>query len=81
MADEPQRADLLRDGARAETGVVQFGSDWPGIFIRGDNAMGYTNCLREIAKMLREQDNKRCHQSASYLERLATLFASSWQNG
>jgi hypothetical protein len=23
---------------RVETGPVQFGEDWPGIFIRGDNA-------------------------------------------
>jgi hypothetical protein len=25
--------------SRVETGPVQFGDDWPGIFIRGDNAM------------------------------------------
>lgn len=23
---------------RVETGVVQFGDDWPGVFIRGDDA-------------------------------------------
>ncbi len=23
---------------RVETGAVQFGKDWPGLFIRGDNA-------------------------------------------
>lgn len=27
---------------RVETGVVQFGDDWPGIFIRGDNALEYS---------------------------------------
>ncbi len=26
---------------RVETGPVQFGDDWPGIFIRGDNAFHY----------------------------------------
>lgn len=26
------------DGGRVETGPVQFGDDWPGVFIRGDNA-------------------------------------------
>lgn len=26
---------------RVETGVVQFGEDWPGVFIRGDNAGHY----------------------------------------
>lgn len=27
------------DVPRVETGAVQFGDDWPGYFIRGDNAM------------------------------------------
>ena len=26
------------DGSRMETGPVQFGDDWPGVFIRGDQA-------------------------------------------
>lgn len=26
------------DGQRVETGAIQFGDDWPGVFIRGDNA-------------------------------------------
>lgn len=25
---------------RLETGAVQFGNDWPGVFIRGDEAIG-----------------------------------------
>lgn len=24
---------------RVETGPIQFGDDWPGVFIRGDNAL------------------------------------------
>lgn len=31
--------------ARLETGVVQEGDDWPGVFIRGDNAMAYAMSL------------------------------------
>ncbi len=27
------------DHVRAETGALQFGNDWPGCWIRGDNAM------------------------------------------
>lgn len=26
---------------RVETGAVQFGEDWPGLFIRGDNAFAF----------------------------------------
>jgi hypothetical protein len=38
-------------GARVETGAVQFGDDWPGVFIRGDNAFGFIGALEAaIAK-------------------------------
>jgi hypothetical protein len=33
---------------RVETGPVAFGEDWPGTFIRGDNAMNYALSLRAI---------------------------------
>lgn len=31
--------------SRVETGPVQFNDDWPGIFIRGDNAAYYAFML------------------------------------
>ena len=34
------------DGGRVETGVIQFGDDWPGLFIRGDNALYLGSVLR-----------------------------------
>lgn len=34
--------------ARVETGPVQFGNDWPGVFIRGDHAGYYAMTLRAI---------------------------------
>lgn len=41
-------------GSRPETGPMQFGSDWPGIFIRGDEALHYVSIialtLAELAK-------------------------------
>lgn len=37
---------IHRDGPRVETGPVQFGNDWPGVFIRGDEAMYYAMMLR-----------------------------------
>jgi hypothetical protein len=33
---------------RAETGVVQFGDDWPGVFIRGDAAHAWAHALGEL---------------------------------
>lgn len=34
-------------GVRPETGQMQFGDDWPGVFIRGDNAAHYMLTLRQ----------------------------------
>lgn len=34
--------------ARVETGSIQFGDDWPGVFIRGDNAACYSMALDSL---------------------------------
>lgn len=31
---------------RIETGAVRFGDDWPGLFIRGDNAAGLLSAIQ-----------------------------------
>lgn len=33
---------------RVETGTIQFGNDWPGVFIRGGNAAHYALHLRAM---------------------------------
>lgn len=33
---------------RMGTGAVQFGDDWPGVFIRGDNALYYAKLLNDL---------------------------------
>ena len=33
-------------GARIGTGPLQIGDDWPGVFIRGDDALGYVSAFR-----------------------------------
>lgn len=42
------------EGGRVETGPVQFGDDWPGIFIRGDNAFGYAMELQNAMEQMPE---------------------------
>ena len=42
---------------RVETGPIQFGDDWPGVFIRGDEALfmaGY--CRRAMALTTPQQE-------------------------
>ena len=33
---------------RVETGRMQFGKNWPGVFIRGDDALSFANSLQRI---------------------------------
>ena len=33
---------------RAETGILEFEGDWPGVFIRGDNAAGFAMSLQMV---------------------------------
>ena len=33
---------------RVETGRMQFAKDWPGVFIRGDDALSFANSLQTI---------------------------------
>lgn len=35
---------------RIATGPARFGADWPGIFIRGDDALSYAHCLRTVLR-------------------------------
>lgn len=37
---------------RVETGVVQFNDDWPGVWIRGDNAMYFALRLQQLIAMV-----------------------------
>jgi hypothetical protein len=40
--------------SRVETGAVQFGDDWPGLFLRGDNAHGLVVLIRQLTERLAE---------------------------
>lgn len=68
-----QLRKLPVQGERVETGWLQFGDDWPGVFIRGDNALYlaealkrsepfsfmYDSALREVIKLLEGCHAKR----------------------
>lgn len=58
---------------RIETGPTQFGEDWPGVFIRGDDSAGYYLLLSEGIRHLPEDEAILKAQ----LEGLLALFNSS----
>lgn len=47
-----QRLPPPLDLPRVETGPVQFGDDWPGMFIRGDDCMGMAAAVRNLMEVL-----------------------------
>jgi hypothetical protein len=47
---------LPEQSERVETGATQFGSDWPGVFIRGDSAAWYALQLKAFLKNPNDAD-------------------------
>lgn len=51
----------IQDDTRIKSGAIQFVDshgqlDWPGLFIRGDDALSLVTAISEIAKQLHDQD-------------------------
>lgn len=61
---------IPHESYRVETGPVQFGDDWPGIFIRGDSAFAYGIALAQLAR------NPRDAIAAAQVRNLADLLAT-----
>lgn len=59
---------------RVDSGPVSIDGDWAGIFMRGDEALGFASDLEAMSKIV---PNERF---ASYLKRLADQFASCAQS-
>jgi hypothetical protein len=54
-----RRIPLPPDVVRVETGAVQFGDDWPGLFVRGDNAMGLLLSIRTLRETATRNGGER----------------------
>lgn len=62
MAKNSQITQIPIQGGsdRIATGAIQFNADWPGLFIRGDDAFALMLELKQLLKALEEQDNREC---------------------
>lgn len=40
------------DAPRVETGAIQFGNDWPGLFVRGDEAFALARRVEVVGRFL-----------------------------
>lgn len=50
----------LKIPARANSGAMQFGSDWPGVFMRGDDALFQAAFLEELTRKI--ENGEEVHQ-------------------
>jgi hypothetical protein len=70
----------IPDGmTRVETGPLMFGDDWPGMFLRGDDALGYALYLDQAANRLEKADELGW-MDAMFLRQFAELLRESRVN-
>lgn len=48
MSEERRVTKIDYNGSRVETGSLQIGDDWPGVFIRGDAAAYYSMMIESF---------------------------------
>jgi hypothetical protein len=74
--DEPRVAKLPapQQLRRVETGAVQFGEDWPGLFIRGDEANAIMFSIRHLQERIAIPNNPLDRRDLSRLTRLADMI-------
>ena len=75
MVKKIQKLATLPEG-RPETGAMSFGEDWPGVFIRGDNAFAFAIYVKAASNRLKESDSVSDQLMAGYLCGLAELLES-----
>lgn len=73
--DPSYQTDVAQPPARIETGSLQFGTDWPGTFIRGDESFHYRIQLETLVAGTEETAENMIALSAA--KSLIQLLASS----
>jgi len=60
--------------SRLETGVVQPEGDWPGVFIRGDNAFALAMAIKHVAATIPDDADAYLRMAKSQIEGLGKLL-------
>ena len=74
VADHVQQFPAPPGLPRVETGAVQFGDDWPGLFIRGDDTNCLMLCVRRLADILVNHPNADVANAVRQLGELADMI-------
>lgn len=65
-------------GNRPESGPMQFGDDWPGVFLRGDDCAGYFQALKKLMTAFpKEEQDPDIFITMALLEGLAKTLQAS----
>lgn len=64
------------DSNRVETGALQFNDDWPGIFVRGDNAAFYAMQLRHVIRYVEQSADHIDFYALNSAKNLVDLLSS-----
>ena len=64
----------MEASARVSTGPLKLGEDWPGIFIRGDEALGMASDMKNLADAIERGDEVVIKSSPKYLRRIASFL-------
>jgi len=67
-------AEALIAQGRVETGAVQFGEDWPGLFVRGDDCMGLAGSIRRVLEALDPEQVRELAASAIPLREVREMI-------
>ena len=71
VSDRVRKIQVPLELPRVETGAVQFGNDWPGLFIRGDDAHHLMFSIKRLAVLSMNSNPDITHlagQLMSYTE-------------
>ncbi|MFO0788062.1 MAG: hypothetical protein U0805_01305 [Pirellulales bacterium] len=64
-----QHIPIADQHRRVESGAVQLGEDWPGLFLRGDDAIRLMYHIRSLEKLFARADDwferQACHELVS----------------
>jgi hypothetical protein len=65
--------------SRIETGALQINEDWPGLFIRGDNAFGISMEINHLLVILNKEEitSSELDLIKLNLKKIQTLLQSS----
>lgn len=79
MTPNPRIVEIPMPGGsgRVPTGAIQFRDDWPGLFVRGDDAIVLSLDLSHVLQVLRERGldaDQRVLCGIPRLEKIVTII-------